>query len=126
LLPSSSPRKEAREDHNLVAFGRRRWSILFISFHFPPNKFYLNIFSIGFKILLYHGSRPLLYVFPSFSLTYKLQSRILMYQFFHTLIAKLILIKDFFFFLNLWHRAWPHFTCLKWHKWMNNCPGSRP
>jgi hypothetical protein len=29
---------------NLVAFGRRRRSILFTSFHFPsPNKFYLNL-----------------------------------------------------------------------------------
>jgi hypothetical protein len=65
---------------------------------FPANKFYLNFFSINFKVLLYHGSKLLLYVFPFFYLTYKLQSLISMYQVFHTFIAKLILIKDFFSF----------------------------
>jgi hypothetical protein len=40
---------------------------------FVPNKFYLNLFfSIDIKVLLYHGSRSLLYTFLSFSLTYKL------------------------------------------------------
>jgi hypothetical protein len=68
---------------SLVAFGRRRKSILFTYFHFPPNKFYLNLFFfIDFKVLLYHGSRPFLYTFLSFSLTYKLQPCISMYQVF--------------------------------------------
>jgi hypothetical protein len=39
---------------------------------FHPTRFYLNIFSIDFKVLFYHGSRPLLHIFPSFSLAYKL------------------------------------------------------
>jgi hypothetical protein len=39
---------------------------------FHPIRFYINTFSIDFKVLLYHGSRPLLHVFLSFSLTYKL------------------------------------------------------
>jgi hypothetical protein len=45
-----------------VTFGRRRRrrSIIFTSFHFAPNKFYFNLFSIDFKVLLYHGSRLLL------------------------------------------------------------------
>jgi hypothetical protein len=68
-------------------------------FTFPPNKFYLNLFfPIDLKVLLYHGSRLLLYAFPFFSLTYKLQPRILMYQIFFTFIIELILIKDFFSF----------------------------
>jgi hypothetical protein len=42
---------------------------LFTSSHFPPNKFYLNLqfFSFDLKVLLYHGSRPLLlhfFLFP--------------------------------------------------------------
>jgi hypothetical protein len=67
--------------------------------------FYLNLFSIDSKILFYHGYRPLLHIFPSFSLTYKLQSHISRYQVFHTLITKLILIEDFFLSLNSWHCA---------------------
>jgi hypothetical protein len=66
---------------------------------FYPIKFYLNLSSINFRVLFYHGSRPLLHVFPSFSLTYKLQSHISKYQVFHTLITKLILI--FFKFISL-------------------------
>jgi hypothetical protein len=54
-----------KEDPNLVAngrfqclvtFGRRMGSILFTSFHFPPNKFDLNLlFFIDLKVLFYHG-----------------------------------------------------------------------
>jgi hypothetical protein len=50
--------------------------------------------------LLYHGPRLLLHAFLSFSLTYKLQPCISMYQVFHTCIAKLNLIEDFFPFLE--------------------------
>jgi hypothetical protein len=72
----------------------------------PPNKFYLNFFfSIDLKVLFYHGFRPLLYTFPSFSLTYKLQPCISMHQVFHTFIVELILIEDFFFSLNSGHHA---------------------
>jgi hypothetical protein len=39
---------------------------------FHPVRFYINILSIDFNVLFYHGSRPLLCVFLSFSLTYKL------------------------------------------------------
>jgi len=40
---------------------------LFTFSHFLPNKFYLNLFfSIDFKVLLYHGSRPLLTPFLHF------------------------------------------------------------
>jgi hypothetical protein len=56
----------------LVAFGRKRISIIFTSFHFPPQQILLKPFFIDFKVLFYHGSKPLLYIFPSFSLTYKL------------------------------------------------------
>jgi hypothetical protein len=69
---------------------------------FHPIRFYLNIFSIDFKVLFYHGFRPLLHIFPSFPLIYKLQSHISKYQVFHILIVKLILIKDFFLSLNSW------------------------
>jgi hypothetical protein len=74
---------------------------------FPPKIFYLNLFfPIDLKVLLYHGFRLLLYVIPSFSLTYKLQPHILMYQIFFTFILKLILIEDFFFLsLNSWLHA---------------------
>jgi hypothetical protein len=65
---------------------------------FYPIKVYLNFFSIDFRVLFYQGSRSLIRICPSFSLTYKLQSYILRYQVFHTLIAKLILIEDFFIF----------------------------
>jgi hypothetical protein len=37
-------------------------------FTFHPIRFYLNIFSIDFKVLFYHGFKPLFHVFPSFSL----------------------------------------------------------
>jgi hypothetical protein len=40
---------------------------LFTFSHFPPNKFYLNLqfFSFDLKVLLYHGSMPLLtHFFP--------------------------------------------------------------
>jgi hypothetical protein len=85
---------------SLVTFGRKRRNIIFTSFHFPPHKFYLNFFFVDFKILFYHGSRPLLYTFLSFSLTYKLQPRISTYQIFHTFIAKLILIDFFILFFE--------------------------
>jgi hypothetical protein len=93
---------------NLVAFGMFHvW--LFLEregktsfsppiFHFI--RFYLNLFSIDFRVLFYHGFRPLFHVFSSFSLTYKLQSRISRYKIFHTLITKLILIEGFFSFLE--------------------------
>jgi hypothetical protein len=84
--------------------GKKKTSFSHFSHSFP-NKFYLNFFSIDFKVLFYHGFRSLLYVFLSFSLTYKFQSRISVYQVFHTLIVKLILIEDFFLSLNLWHHA---------------------
>ncbi len=64
---------------------------------FHPWRFYLNYFLIDFRILFYHGSRALLCVNPFFFFTYKFHSRILMYHVFHPLIAKLILIKYFFF-----------------------------
>jgi hypothetical protein len=69
-------------------------------FTFYPIRFYLNLFAIDFKVLLYHGSKPLFHVFLSIFLTYKLQSCISKYQVFHTLITKLILIEDFFPFLE--------------------------
>ncbi len=68
-------RKEVKENPNLVAngrfqclvaLGRRRKNIFFTSSHFPPNTCYLNFFSIDLKILLYHGSRPLLTPFLPF------------------------------------------------------------
>jgi hypothetical protein len=65
----------------------------------PTNLFEL-FFSIDIKVLRYHSSRLLLYAFPSFSLTYKLQPCILMYQILHTFIIELILIKDFFPFFE--------------------------
>ncbi len=68
---------------------------LFPFFHFI--RFYLNLFFIDLKFLLYHGSRPLFCFFPSFSLTYKLQSCISKYQVFYTFIIKSILIEDFSF-----------------------------
>jgi hypothetical protein len=51
---------------SLVTFKRRRRrrNIIFTSFHFAPSKFYLNFFSIDFKVLLYHGSKSLFYAFP--------------------------------------------------------------
>jgi hypothetical protein len=39
---------------------------------FHPIRFYINISSIDFRVLLYRGSKPLLHVFLSFSLAYKL------------------------------------------------------
>jgi hypothetical protein len=90
----------------LVTFGRKRRSIIFTSFHFILQQILLKpFFSIDFKVLLYNGFRLLLFAFLSFSLTYKLEPHILMYQVFHTFIVKLILIKDFFFSLNSWHCA---------------------
>jgi hypothetical protein len=69
---------------------------------FHPIRFYLNIFFINFKVLFYHCSKLLFRIFLSFSLTHKLQSCISKYQILPTLIAKLILIKDFFLSLNSW------------------------
>jgi hypothetical protein len=89
---------------------------------FHLKRFYLNIFSIDFRVLLYHGYKPLLCIFHSFSLIYKLHSRISMYQVFHTFIIKLILIKDW----NSWHCAWPQLTGLKLHKWTKNHLGIIP
>jgi hypothetical protein len=49
----------------LVAFGRRRRNILFTSFYFPPHKILLKpFFFIDFRVLFYHGFKPLLRVFP--------------------------------------------------------------
>jgi hypothetical protein len=39
---------------------------------FDPIQFYLNLFSIDFKNLFYHGSKSLFCFFPSISFTYKL------------------------------------------------------
>ncbi len=97
------------ETFHLVANGRFQawWPLGWkgkTSFSFPsifhPIRFYLNFFSIDFCILLYHGSRPLFCFLPSFSLTYKLQSRISKYQIFHTFITKSILNKSFFPFFE--------------------------
>ncbi len=38
---------------------------------FHPIRFYLNLFSIDFSVVFYHGSKSLCRIFPSFSLTYK-------------------------------------------------------
>jgi hypothetical protein len=66
---------------SLVAFGMfhawlpfdKKKKILFTSFHFSPHKILFKpFFFIDFRVLFYHGYRPLLHVFPSFSLTYKL------------------------------------------------------
>jgi hypothetical protein len=58
---------------SLVALEMRRKNIVFSSLHFSPHKILLkHFFPIDFKVLFYHGSRPLLYIFLSFSLTYKL------------------------------------------------------
>jgi len=93
-------------------------------FHFlpflHPIKFYLSIFSIGFKVLFYHLSRPLLHIFPSFFSTYKLQSHNSKYKIFHTFITKLILIEFFFLFLNSWCHTWLCFMGFQLHKWMKN------
>jgi hypothetical protein len=45
---------------------------IFHLFSLPPQQILLKPFFIDFKVLLHHGFRPLLYIFPSFSLTYKL------------------------------------------------------
>jgi hypothetical protein len=89
----------------LVAFGRDEKTSFSPPSIFHPIGFYLIIFSIDLKVLFYHGFRPLLHVFSSFSLMYTLQSHISKYQVFHKFIVKLILIKDFFLSLNPWHRA---------------------
>ncbi len=34
---------------------------------FHPKRFYLNFFSIDFKVLFYHGPRPLLHIFLPFT-----------------------------------------------------------
>jgi hypothetical protein len=74
-------------------------------FTFPSNNcIWTFFFPLDLKVLLYNGSRLSPYTFVSFSLIYKLQPCILMYQVFHTFIVKLILIKDLFFLsLNSWH-----------------------
>jgi hypothetical protein len=57
----------------LVAFGKKKKNIIFTSSHFAPQQILFKpFFSIDLNVLFYHGSRPLLYTFPSFSLTYKL------------------------------------------------------
>jgi len=63
---------------------------------FPNTLTWTLIFSLILRF--YHGSRLWLYAFFAFSLTYKLQSHISMYQVFHTFIVKLILIEDLFSF----------------------------
>jgi len=79
----------------------RKGEASFSFFSFSPKQILFKpFFFIDFKILFYHGSKLLLYAFPFFSLTYKLQPRISMYQVFHTFITKLILIEDFFPFLK--------------------------
>ncbi len=68
--------------------GKTSFSLFFI---FPPKKFYLNLLALIFKVLLYHGYRLLLYIFPSISLTYKLQSCISIYQIWpNTLVMKIL------------------------------------
>jgi hypothetical protein len=49
----------------LVAFGGGRKNIFFIVFHFPLQQILFIFFFIDFKVLLYHGSRLLLYAFFS-------------------------------------------------------------
>jgi hypothetical protein len=89
----SGPWKESNAWMPLEKEGETSFSHFF-TFH--PIKFYLNFFSFDFVVLRYHGSRSLLRIFPSFSLTYKLQSHIAMYQIFHTFNAKLISTGNFF------------------------------
>jgi hypothetical protein len=48
---------------SLVTFGKRRKSILFTSFHFPTNKFYLNFFQM---ILRFYFTMVLNRYFTSF------------------------------------------------------------
>jgi hypothetical protein len=59
----------------LIGFGRKRRKKKETSFSppfiFHPTRFYLNIFSIDFRVFFYHGSRPLFRIF-FFPLTYKL------------------------------------------------------
>jgi hypothetical protein len=57
---------------SLMVFGRKGKTSFSPPSTFHPIRFYFNVFSIDFKVLFYHGSRPLFHVFSSFSLTYKL------------------------------------------------------
>jgi hypothetical protein len=92
---------------------------------FSPIRFYLNISSIHFRVLLYHGSRPLLHVFLSFSLTYNYN-----HAFWNTKLSthsspNWLKIEDFFPPLNSWCCAWLCLMGLKLHKWMKNCLDNR-
>jgi hypothetical protein len=60
----------------VLIFGglwKKKEKHIFTSCHFAPQQILFKpFFSIDLNVLFYHGSRPLLYTFPSFSLTYKL------------------------------------------------------
>jgi hypothetical protein len=65
----SGPWKESNVWMPLEGKGETPFSPL-STFH--PIRFYLSLFSFEFGVLFYHGFKPLFYIFPSFSLTYKL------------------------------------------------------
>jgi hypothetical protein len=124
-------RKEVKENPNLLAYGRfqflvangrRRRNILFTSSHFPLNFFYLNFFfPIDLKVLLYHGSRPLLTPFLPFFLPINYNHAYWCNKFLAHSLSIGFWLNFFFLSLNSWRCVWPHLTGFKSHKWMKSC-----
>ncbi len=96
---------------------------LFTFSHFPPNKFYLNLqfFSFDFKVLLYHGSKPLLTHFLPFPwpINYDCASRCNKSSTHSSPIW--FWLNIFFIFLEIMALCIGILTGLKLHKWMKNC-----
>jgi len=93
----------------------------------PPTILLDLFFFIDLKVLLYHGSKLLLYAFFSFPwpINYNHASWCTKSSTHSSL--NWFWLKIFFFLsLNLWPRAWPFLMGLKLHMWMNNCLRSHP
>jgi hypothetical protein len=98
----------------LVVNGDESFSPLFI---FPPNKFYFNFFIIDFKVLNHYFMSFLPFPWP-LNCNHAFQCT----KFSTHSSPNWFWLKIFSLSLNSWRCAWPHFTSLKSHKWMKNCP----
>ncbi len=111
----------------LVVFERKRRNILFTSSHFSPQQFYLNLlFSIDFKVLIYHAYRLLLtpfFIFP-WPINYNHTSRCNKSST-HSL-PIWFWLKIFSLSLKLWPHVWSRLMGFKLHKWMKNRLESHP
>jgi len=105
--------------------GEGKTSFLFPSI-FHLIKFYLYLFPIDFKVLFYHGSKPLLHIFLHFPWPINYNHAFRITKSSTHLTPNWLKIEDLFLFFNSWHCAQLRFMGLKLHKWTKNRLESHP